>query len=80
MKNMDNTNYIELLFKESINVMSGDTWQWPDHWDSNRQLQFLNNSLEYAIKNEYWEQAAIIRDIQREFNRDTDGTIPNHTA
>jgi protein-arginine kinase activator protein McsA len=72
-------NYVELLFKESINVMAGDVWQWPDHWDSERRLQFLNNSLEYAIKNEYWEQAAIIRDILKEFKRDTDGTVSDHT-
>ena len=77
MKNMD--NYVELLFKESINVMAGNDWQWPDRWDSTRRLQFLNNSLEYSIKNEYWEQAAIIRDVLKEFNAGTDGAISDYT-
>jgi hypothetical protein len=77
MKNMD--NYVELLFKESINVMAGTDWQWPDRWDSTRRLQFLNNSLEYSIKNEYWEQAAIIRDVLKEFNTGEHGTISDYT-
>jgi len=68
MKADENTNiYIKTLFVESINVMTGDEWHWPGHWDGARILEFLNNSLEYAIENEFWEQAAIIRDVKKEF-------------
>ena len=67
MEGINNKNFVDHLFKESINVMAGDEWSWPSHWDRSRQLQFLSNSLDYAVENEFWEQAAIIRDVKKEF-------------
>jgi hypothetical protein len=79
MGNTANKNYIEQLFRDSINVMKTDEWHWPTHWDHDRKLRFLNDSLNYAAQYEYWEQAAIIRDVQLILNQDTDGTVSDHT-
>jgi len=57
-------NFINRLFIESINVMQTEKWQWPDKWDTEKQIKFLDDSLRYAETNEYYEQCAIIRDVK----------------
>lgn len=59
-----NKNFIEELFIDSINVMSTGEWAWPDQWDKERRLRFLNDSLRYATDRELYEQCAIIRDVK----------------
>ena len=59
-----NKNFIEELFIDSINVMSTGDWEWPDRWDKQRRLQFLEDSLRYATDRELYEQCAIIRDVK----------------
>jgi hypothetical protein len=59
-----NHNFIERLFVESINVMATDKWEWPEHWDTDRRLKFLNESLRFAEAREFFEQCAIIRDVK----------------
>ena len=59
-----NQNFIEQLFIDSINVMSTGEWEWPDAWDKQRRLHFLNESLRYATERELYEQCAIIRDVK----------------
>jgi hypothetical protein len=64
---MAKENYIEDIFIETINKMKTTEWQFPQHWDKVRKLAFLNNSLDYATKNEYYEQCGVIRDYKRKF-------------
>ena len=59
-----NKNFIEELFIDSINVMATGEWEWPDRWDKQRRLQFLEESLRYATERELYEQCAIIRDVK----------------
>jgi hypothetical protein len=40
-------------------------WMWPPRWDSTRINKFLNDSLIYAEKNEFYEQCSIIRDVKK---------------
>ena len=51
--------------------MATNKWEWPDPWDTDRKLRFLNDSLNYAKENEFWEQAAIIRDVTEKINKET---------
>ena len=59
-----NKNFIEQLFIDSINIMATNEWEWPELWDKNRRLRFLNESLRYATDRELYEQCAIIRDVK----------------
>ena len=59
-----NKNFIEELFIDSINVMATNDWEWPEQWDKERRLRFLNESLRYATERELYEQCAIIRDVK----------------
>lgn len=59
-----NQNFIEQLFIDSINIMATNEWEWPELWDKNRRLRFLNESLRYATERELYEQCAIIRDVK----------------
>jgi len=59
--------------------MKTGEWQWPMHWDDIRKVNFLNESLNYAIENEFWEQAATIRDVKEKINTESSGSISNHT-
>ena len=59
-----NQNFIERLFVDSINIMQTNKWEWPDHWNQERRLKFLNESLRYAEARELFEQCAIIRDVK----------------
>ena len=59
-----NKNFIEELFIDSINVMATCEWEWPEQWDKERRLRFLNESLRYATERELYEQCAIIRDVK----------------
>lgn len=72
-------NFIQQLFCKSIDVMKTGEWQWPMHWDDIRKVNFLNESLNYAIENEFWEQAATIRDVKEKINTESSGSISNHT-
>jgi hypothetical protein len=59
-----NHNFIERLFIESINIMATDKWEWPDQWNHERRLKFLNESLRFAEDRELFEQCVIIRDVK----------------
>lgn len=61
---MEPENFIIKLFKDSINVMRGSKWEWPDQWDSDRKIKFLDEALSYGEKNELYEQCSIIRDVK----------------
>ena len=58
-------NFVEVLFKRSINHMKTADWEWPERWDTTRKQKFLDESLEYAEELELYEQCAIIRDVQK---------------
>lgn len=60
-----NENFIDKLFIESINIMKTEVWVWPPRWDNIRINKFLNDSLTYAEKNEFYEQCSIIRDVKK---------------
>jgi hypothetical protein len=60
-----NSNYIEVLFIESIDIMQYDSWDWPSTWGKEKKNEFLSESLEYATELELYEQCAIIRDVQK---------------
>ena len=74
---METKNFIETLFVKSINIMETGNWEWPDQWGKDRKLRFLNDSLNYAKTNEFWEQAAIIRDVTEKINKETGSTSSN---
>jgi hypothetical protein len=59
-----NENFIKQLFIKSIDLMHGSEWEWPDHWDTKRKIEFLDNSLEWALQEELYEQCTIIRDVK----------------
>jgi hypothetical protein len=59
-----NKNFIDKLFIDSINIMKTDKWEWPNKWSDDRKEKFLDDSLSYAEKNEFYEQCAIIRDVK----------------
>ena len=68
---METKNFIDTVFIKSINVMSTNKWEWPGQWNMDRKLRFLIDSLNYAKENEFWEQAAIIRDVTEKINKET---------
>jgi len=74
---METKNFIETLFVKSINIMATGKWEWPDQWNDDRKLRFLNDSLNYAKTNEFWEQAAIIRDVTEKINKETGSVSSN---
>jgi protein-arginine kinase activator protein McsA len=58
-------NFINQLFIDSINIMKTDEWEWPSAWTVDRRIKFLDESLSYAEKREFYEQCAIIRDVKK---------------
>ena len=74
---METKNFIDTVFIKSINVMSTNKWEWPGQWNMDRKLRFLNDSLNYAKENEFWEQAAIIRDVTEKINKETGSASSN---
>ena len=54
--------------------MGSNDWEWPSRWDTERKLNFLNDSLNYANDNEFFEQSAIIRDVTKKV-KDEEGSI-----
>ena len=61
-----NGNYIDKLFMTAINGICETEWKWPMGWDIVRKKRFLKQCLEYAERNELYEQCAIIRDVEKE--------------
>jgi hypothetical protein len=62
-------NFIERLFVESINIMATDKWDWPDHWDTERRMKFINESLRFAEDRELFEQCVILRDVKESLQK-----------
>lgn len=58
-------NYVNKLLIDSINAMSGSVYVWPADWNQSRKLKFLESCLDYAERNEFYEQCAIIRDVKK---------------
>jgi protein-arginine kinase activator protein McsA len=67
-------NFIKEVFRKSIDIMGSNDWEWPSRWDTERKLNFLNDSLNYANDNEFFEQSAIIRDVTKKV-KDEEGSI-----
>lgn len=61
---MNIENFVIQLFKESINVMKSSDWNWPEQWNTERRIKFLDEALSYGEKNELYEQCSIIRDVK----------------
>lgn len=61
---MNMENFVIQLFKESINVLKTADWDWPDQWNTERRIKFLDEALSYGEKNELYEQCSIIRDVK----------------
>lgn len=61
---MNIENFVVQLFKESINVMKTSDWKWPEQWNTERRIKFLDEALSYGEKNELYEQCSIIRDVK----------------
>lgn len=59
-----NENFIKQLFIRSVNLMKDTEFEWPDHWDIKRKIEFLDTSLEWAIQEELYEQCTILRDVK----------------
>ena len=68
---MNLREFTDKIFIGSVNIMKTDEWQWPTKWDYDRKIKFLTDSLNYAKENEFWEQAAIIRDVTKEIEKET---------
>lgn len=66
---MEKENYIKDIFIETINKIGTPEWNFPHHWDRTRKLAFLENSLSYAIQNEYYEQCGVISDYKEKFEQ-----------
>ena len=64
-----NENFINKLLIASINHMTTNDWEWPETWDTDRKLRFLDQCLKYAEQNEFYEQCAIIRDVQKTISK-----------
>lgn len=62
-------NFINKLLITSINHMQTEDWIWPAQWDDTRKLSFLKQCMDYAEKNEFYEQCAIIRDVEKTINK-----------
>jgi hypothetical protein len=62
-------NFIDKLLIQSINLMKTNNWKWPKQWDDERKLRFLNQCMSYAEQHEFFEQCAIIRDIEKTINK-----------
>lgn len=45
--------------------MKTKSWEWPNTWDAVRKRRFLQQCLTYAEQNEFYEQCAIIRDVEK---------------
>lgn len=63
-------NFINQLFIDSVNIMKTDEWKWPNAWTMDRKIKFLDESLSYAEKREFYEQCAIIRDVKKSITKD----------
>ena len=61
-------NFINKLLIASINHMKTGDWEWPNHWDIDRKKRFLDQCLDYAERNEFYEQCAIIKNVQETIN------------
>jgi hypothetical protein len=61
---MSTENQFNVIFKHAVDAMSNNTWTWPEFWDINMKYAFINEALNYAVENEYWEQAVILRDVK----------------
>lgn len=62
-------NYIDEVFLSVVNHMTTKKWQWPDHWDIQRKLDFIDQSIKWAEQREYYEQCAILQDVRKKINK-----------
>lgn len=74
---MDLKNFTDKIFMGSVDIMKTDEWHWPEKWEYDRKIKFLTDLLNYAKENEFWEQAAIIRDVTTEIEKETRSVSSN---
>jgi hypothetical protein len=67
---MDLNNFTNKIFIGAVNIMKTNEWKWPNKWDYDQKIKFLLDLLSYAKENEFWEQAAVIRDVTTEIEKE----------
>ena len=63
-------NYMNILFEESMKLFIKSGGEFPSNWDKTKKLTFLNESLSYALKYEYYEQCGVIRDYKQKIEEE----------
>ena len=66
----DVKNYMNILFEESIKLFIKSGGEFPPTWNKSKKLIFLDESLNYALKNEYYEQCGVIRDYREQVEKE----------
>lgn len=76
----DNNNQLDRLLKISIEILRNYNSKasellniFPGSWSNDQCNEFLDQLLEYCSQNnkQYWEHAAVIRDVKKTINEQT---------
>ena len=62
-------NYIDDVFLSVVNHMTTKNWQWPDNWDEQRKIDFVDQSITWAEEREYYEQCAILQNVRKKITK-----------
>ena len=66
----DSKNYMNLIFEESMKLFMKSNIKFPPTWNKSKKLVFLDESLNYALKHEYYEQCGVIRDYREQVEKE----------
>lgn len=59
-------NHMNLLFELAMKSFAAGNTEFPPDWSKDKKISFLDESLKYALKHEYYEQCGVIRDYKQQ--------------
>lgn len=63
-------NYIDKIILSTLDSMSKNDWDWPAHWDTKIQHNFLNECLSWLETNEYYEYCDVIKNEKEKIQKE----------
>jgi len=60
---MMSENHIEKLITSAVDAMKYTDWTWPRGWNKKMKIQFINDTNEWLLEREMYEQCEILQSL-----------------
>ena len=72
IKELDMDNYLDLTLREVYDVLTSSSDPWPNRFQSNKKIKFIDQLILYFQEREEYERCAKLLKLQKEVTNELD--------